>query len=256
MAATIRRLSVPRFQPGEAFAKALDAADPLAHFRNRFHLPKDKAGDGCVYLCGHSLGLQPRTARSSIEQVLKDWSELGVEAHFHAKNPWIHYQKGLAEKSGALVGADASEVAVMNSLTVNLHLMMASFYRPTNQRHKILIEPGAFPSDQYAVKSQIGFHGFDPHSALLQLPPREGEHCLRDEDVLSFIEREGDSIALILLGGINYATGQVFDMAAITEAGRRKGCVVRSISRMLWATLDCTFMTGVRISQSGATTNI
>jgi len=219
-------LSVLRFQPGEAFAKALDAADPLAHFRNRFHIPKDKAGHDCVYLCGHSLGLQPRTARSSIEKVLKDWAELGVGGHFHGKNPWINYQKVLAEKSAVLVGASASEVAVMNSLTVNLHLMMASFYRPTSQRHRILIEPGAFPSDQYAVKSQIGFHGFDPQLSLLELAPRKGEFCLRDEDVLAFIEREGDEIALILMGGVNYATGQAFDIAAITKAGRGKGCVV------------------------------
>lgn len=219
-------MSVPHFQAGEEFAKALDAADPLAHFRDRFHIPQNKSGGDCIYLCGHSLGLQPKTAGASIEQVLNDWSELGVEAHFHAKHPWIHYQKALAQKSAALVGAAPFEVAVMNTLTVNLHLMMASFYRPTNDRHKILIERGAFPSDQYAVKSQIRFHGFDPESALLELTPRHGEFCLRDEDVLAFIEREGNGIALILLGGVNYATGQVLDMAAITKAGRRKGCVV------------------------------
>lgn len=219
-------MNVPRFQPGEAFAKELDAADPLAHFRDCFYIPKNKSGGDCVYLCGHSLGLQPKAARFSIEQVLEDWAKLGVEAHFHARSPWIHYQQLLAHKTAALVGADPSEVAVMNSLTVNLHLLMASFYRPTAERHKILIERRAFPSDQYSVKSQIRFHGFDPQSSLLELKPRDGEDCLRDEDVVASIDREGDAIALILLGGVNYATGQVFDMAGIAKAGHRKGCVV------------------------------
>lgn len=219
-------LNVPHFQTGESFAKALDAADPLAHFRQRFCIPKNKSGGDCIYLCGHSLGLQPKSVRSSLEEVLNDWSELGVEAHFQAPTPWIHYQKVLAQKSAALVGAETSEVAVMNSLTVNLHLMMASFYRPATERHKILIERGAFPSDQYAVKSQIRFHGFDPDSSLLELVPREGEDCLRDEDVIAFIDREGPAIALILLGGVNYATGQVLDMAGVTRAGHRKGCRV------------------------------
>ncbi len=204
----------------------MDARDPLAHFRGRFCLPQTKSGDECIYLCGHSLGLQPKTAKSYLEQELRDWAQLGVEGHFHASNPWMPYHRLLTEQTGALVGAQAEEVVVMNSLTVNLHLMMVSFYRPTAARHRILIERGAFPSDQYAVHSQIRFHGFDPASSLLELTPRAGESSMRDEDIASLIDSEGDSIALILLGGVNYATGQVFDMQAITQAGRRKGCVV------------------------------
>ena len=216
----------PRFQTGAHFAATMDARDPLAHFRGRFLIPKTKTGDECIYLCGHSLGLQPKAAGSYLEQELRDWAELGVEGHFHARNPWMPYHRLLTQQTAALVGAQPSEVVVMNSLTVNLHLMMASFYRPTTERHKILVERGAFPSDQYAVKSQIGFHGFDPASSLLELTPREGESCMRDQDIESLIEREGDSLALILLGGVNYVTGQMFDMAGITKAGQRKGCVV------------------------------
>jgi kynureninase len=219
-------VTAPRFQTGADFAAAMDARDPLAHFRSRFLIPKAKTGDDCIYLSGHSLGLQSKTARSYLDQVLRDWAELGVEGHFHARNPWMPYHRLFTQQTATLVGAQSSEVVVMNSLTVNLHLMMASFYRPTTERHKILIERGAFPSDQYAVKSQIHFHGFDPTSSLLELTPREGEPCMRDQDVESLIEREGDSIALILLGGVNYVTGQAFDMAGITKAGQRKGCVM------------------------------
>jgi kynureninase len=218
-------LSTPAFQNSREFARAMDAADPLAKFRERFYIPTNSNGEECIYLCGHSLGLQPKTARSYLEQELQDWAQLGVEGHFHAMHPWMPYHRLLTEQTAALVGALPAEVVVMNSLTVNLHLMMASFYRPTQQRHKIVIERGAFPSDQYAVKSQIRFHGFLPAS-LIELTPRDGESCLRDEDVESAIEREGDAIALILLGGVNYATGQLFDMEAITKAGHRKGCLV------------------------------
>jgi kynureninase len=216
----------PRFQASEDFAAAMDASDPLVHLRGRFHIPKTKTGEDCLYLCGHSLGLQPKTASSYLEQELRNWAELGVEGHFHAKHPWISYHRLLTQQTSALVGAQPGEVVVMNSLTVNLHLMMASFYRPTTERHKILVERGAFPSDQYAVKSQIRFHGLDPASSLLELTPREGESCMRNEDIESLIDREGDSIALILIGGVNYATGQTFDMPGITKAGQRKGCVV------------------------------
>jgi kynureninase len=215
-----------RFQTGADSAAAMDARDPLTHFRDRFLIPKTKSGDDCIYLCGHSLGLQPKTARSYLEQELRDWAQFGVEGHFHARNPWVPYHRLLTQQTATLVGAHPGEVVVMNSLTVNLHLMMTSFYRPTSERHKVLVERGAFPSDQYAVKSQIRFHGFDPASSLLELTPREGESCMRDEDIESLIEREGDSIALILIGGINYVTGQAFDMAGITKAGQRKGCIV------------------------------
>ncbi len=214
------------FQDGEDFALAMDMRDPIAHFRKRFCFPKTKDGEECIYLCGHSLGLQPKSARSYIDQELLEWANLGVEGHFHAKNPWMPYHRLLTRETAELVGAEAAEVVVMNSLTVNLHLMMTSFYRPAKDRHKILVERGAFPSDQYAVRSQIHFHGFNPSSSLLELAPRDGESCLRGEDIESLIDREGDSIALILLGGVNYVTGQAFDMAGITKAGQRKGCVV------------------------------
>ena len=204
----------------------MDADDPLASFRDRFLLPKSASGEECIYLCGHSLGLQPKKARDYIEQELQDWAEFGVEGHFHARNPWMPYHRLLTEQTAALVGAQPQEVVVMNSLTVNLHLMMVSFYRPTRQRHKIVVERGAFPSDQYAVKSQIKVHGYDPSSALIELTPRPGEFCVRDEDAEELIEREGDAIALILLGGVNYATGQAFDMQGITASGHARGCVV------------------------------
>src|SRR6202163_2709286 len=206
---------------GEEFAAAMDARDPLAQFRDRFLIPKTKTGDDCIYLCGHSLGLQPKTVGSYLEQELHDWAQLGVEGHFHARNPWMPYHRLLTEQTATLVGAQPIEVVVMNSLTVNLHLMMASFYRPTAKRHKVLIERGAFPSDQYAVNSQIRFHGFDPASSLLELTPREGESWMRGEDIEGLIEREGDSIALLFVGGVNYVTGQAFDMAGITKAAQR-----------------------------------
>jgi len=213
------------FQPGEACAAELDARDPLAHYRQRFYVPRIQ-GEECIYLCGHSLGLQPKSAKAHIEQELEDWARLGVEGHFHGKNPWMPYHRLLTAHTAELVGAKPVEVVVMNSLTVNLHLMMASFYRPTTQRHKILIERGAFPSDQYAVKSQIGFHNLDPANSLLELTPRDGEFCVRQEDIQEVIDAEGESIALILLGGVNYATGQIFDIAEVTRAGHRKGCIV------------------------------
>jgi len=219
-------VSNPPFRAGPEFAAAMDASDPLAGFRQRFHIPKSENGEDCIYLCGHSLGLQPKTARAYLDQELDDWARLGVEGHFHGKNPWMPYHRLLTEQTAKLVGAEPSEVIVMNSLTVNLHLMMASFYRPTPQRHKILIENGAFPSDQYAVKSQIHFHNFEPAMSLLELSPRDGEPCLRNEDIDEFIEREGESIALILLGGVNYATGQAFDLERVTKAAHEKGCIV------------------------------
>lgn len=215
----------PQFQAGEDFPIAMDQRDPLKDYRDRFLIPKTSSGD-CIYLCGHSLGLQPKTAAAYVEQELKDWAALGVEGHFHAKNPWMRYHRLLTEQTAELVGAKPLEVVVMNSLTVNLHLMMVSFYRPTKERHKIVVERGAFPSDQYAVKSQISFHGFDPAASLIELTPRPGESCLHDEDIDALIAREGHEIALIMLGGVNYATGQAFDMARITRAGHARGCVV------------------------------
>ena len=217
--------SQPQFEASEDFAIAMDERDPLKNYRDRFLIPKTSAGD-CVYLCGHSLGLQPKAAAAYLEQELKDWAALGVEGHFHAKNPWMPYHRLLTEQTAELVGAKPLEVVVMNSLTVNLHLMMVSFYRPTKERYKIVVERGAFPSDQYAVKSQIHFHGFDPAASLIELTPRTGESCLRDDDIAAAIDREGNDIALIMLGGVNYATGQAFDMERITRAAHARGCVV------------------------------
>lgn len=214
------------YRTDAAFAKEMDDADPLRDYRSKFYIPKTRGGDECLYFCGNSLGLQPRAAEAAILQELKDWQNLGVEGHFHAKNPWLPYHEFLTQQYAGLVGARASEVVAMNTLTVNLHLMMVSFYRPTRERFKIVIEGGAFPSDQYAVQSQIKFHGFDPEEALIELTPRAGEHTLRTEDIEAVIARHGPQIALIMLGGVNYYTGQFFDLARITKAGRAQGCVV------------------------------
>lgn len=215
-----------KFETGRQFAIEMSAADPLAAYRDRFHIPKTSAGSDCVYLCGHSLGLQPKSARAYIEQELQDWERLGVEGHFHARNPWMPYHEMLAAPTARLVGALPSEVVVMNSLSVNLHLMMVSFYRPTPARHKIVIESNAFPSDQYAVQSQIAFHGYDPAESLIEIAPRPGETAIRTEDIEKLIAEKRDEIALIMLGGVNYYTGQALDCRRITEVGHGQGCVV------------------------------
>lgn len=208
------------------FAAQMDAADPLRGYRERFHLPRDGAGQALVYLCGNSLGLQPKSVATYVNQELQDWAELGVEGHFHAQRPWMPYHELLAQDMAAVVGAKPHEVVVMNSLTVNLHLMMVSFYRPTPQRYKILIESDAFPSDRYAAESQLRYHGYDPATALLELRPRPGEVLIREEDIAALLEREGEQVALLLLGGVNYYTGQVFDAARMAALGHRHGCVV------------------------------
>ena len=215
-----------QFTPDKQTAVALDSQDPLKGFRSRFHIPKHINGTEAIYLCGHSLGLQPKSVRSCIEQELKDWETLGVEGHFHAKHPWMPYHELLAGQTARLVGALLSEVVVMNTLTVNLHLMMVSFYRPTGRRHKIVIESNAFPSDQYAVKSQIKYHGLDPSTSLIELSPHAREATSRSEDIERLIETEGESIALIMLGGVNYYSGQAFDMERIVKAGHKRGCAV------------------------------
>ncbi len=215
-----------KFDPTLEFAAAMDANDPLASFRERFHIPKRPNGHDCLYFCGHSLGLQPRNAASYVEEELKAWAEFGVEGHFRGKHPWMPYHRFLTSQMAAVVGAKPSEVVVMNSLTANLHLLMVSFYRPARDRHKILIEHGAFPSDRYAVVSQLRTHGLEPEASLIELKPRQGESCLRDEDIQDLIGREGHSIALILLPGVNYATGQAFDLQNIVSAGHAQGCVV------------------------------
>jgi kynureninase len=215
-----------QYDASAAFAAEMDRRDPLAGFRQQFHIPRAPDGSEAVYLCGHSLGLQPKSVRAYIEQEMHDWEKLAVEAHFRGRNPWMPYHRLLTEKMAALVGARPIEVVMMNSLTVNLHLMMISFYRPTPQRFKIVIEGDAFPSDRYAVKSQLRYHGFDPQHSLIQLKPRPGEATIRQEDIEALLDREGPSIALVMLGGVNYATGQLFDMPAITRAGHDQGCVV------------------------------
>lgn len=206
-------------------AHQMDCRDPLRSYRERFYFP-DVVGCEAIYFTGNSLGLMPKAARGYVEQELLDWERLAVEGHVHAKNPWLPYHEFLTERMAAIIGAKPVETVVMNSLTVNLHLLLVSFYRPTSGRHKIVIEKGAFPSDQYAVASQIGFHRLDKGSSLLELTPRQGESTLRTDDIVDVIDREGDSIALILLGGVNYYTGQAFDMKSITEAGHRVGAIV------------------------------
>lgn len=207
-----------------AYAQELDAKDELKTIRQKFYIPKQKNGDEHVYLCGNSLGLQPKVTKEYIEQELDDWSVYGVEGHLNAQNPWLPYHEFLTEQMAKIVGAKPIEVVVMNTLSVNLHLLMATFYRPTKDRHKILIESDAFPSDRYAVESQLKFHGYG--DGLVELRPRAGETLLRHEDIEATIESEGDAIALILIGCPNYYTGQVFDIKHIAELGHAKGCKV------------------------------
>ncbi|QQS30662.1 MAG: kynureninase [Sphingobacteriales bacterium] len=212
--------------PGLPHYSDLDAEDGLKSFRSLFFIPKTANGEDVIYLCGNSLGLQPKTAQQYVEQELEDWRSLGVEGHLKAKNAWFYYHHFLADSLARLVGALPHEVVAMNTLTVNLHLLMASFYRPTTKRYKILIESPAFPSDKYAVVSQAQWHGLNPKDAIIEIAPRAGEHYLQTEDILNTIEQLGDSLALVLLGGVNYYSGQFFDMPAITQAGHKAGAMV------------------------------
>lgn len=215
-----------KFENSASFAAKKDAEDALKNFREKFYIPKQKNGEDVLYFTGNSLGLQPKSTRGFIEQELKDWETFGVEGHFHAKNPWMPYHEFLTEQMAEIVGAKEPETVVMNSLTVNLHLLMVSFYRPTPKRNKIIIEKNAFPSDQYAVQSQIGFHGYDVKNALIEIEPRTNEAALRTEDILEAIRQNADETALILFGGVNYYTGQAFDFEAITKAGHEAGAIV------------------------------
>lgn len=205
------------------FALILDAKDELRTYRDTFHIPLQKNGEEHIYMCGNSLGLQPKRTKEFLNQELDDWANFGVEGHFHAKNPWMPYHEFLAESYAKIVGAKPTEVVAMNTLTVNLHLMMVSFYQPSEKRHKIIIEGDAFPSDIYAVESQIKHHGFSPGTSLIKLRPRDGEFAIRTDDIQTIIDREGDEISLIMLGGVNYYTGQVFDFESITKLGQAKG---------------------------------
>ena len=214
------------FSTDEQFALQLDAEDSLKGFRDKFHLPLGKNRQPLIYLAGNSLGLMPKTARQFVDQELEDWATLAVDAHLGAKTPWYSYHETLREPTARLVGAKPGEVICMNSLTVNLHLMMATFYRPTKTRFKILMEEPAFPSDNYAVKSQIVHHGLDPKEALVLARPREGEFTVRPEEIEAVLEKQGDQIALVLFAGVNFFTGQLFDVKRITASAQKHGCMV------------------------------
>ncbi len=203
--------------------KKLDAQDPLRKFRDEFLFPQTPQGENYVYLCGNSLGLQPKRTQAFVTQELTDWARLGVEGHFEAKNPWLPYHEFLTQPLARLVGANPVEVVAMNSLTVNLHLLMVSFYRPTKQRYKIVIEGNAFPSDQYAVASQARFHGFDPKEAILEVFPRAGETTVRTEDFVELLEKNKNEIALVMIGGVNYLNGQLFDIETLCKKSHQIG---------------------------------
>ena len=214
------------FEPHLEFALNLDLNDPLAKYRTAFHIPKDEQGNDWLYFTGNSLGLQPKSTKSAIEQELNDWANLGVEGHFEAKNPWMPYHEFLTESMAKIMGAKPIEIVVMNTLTTNLHLLMVSFYNPTKKRHKILIESDAFPSDRYAVQTQLEFHGYDASTCLVEWTPREGEKLLRTEDLEQILETQGEEIALLLIGGVNYYTGQCLDLKKIAAHAHAKGCKV------------------------------
>lgn len=206
-------------------AQAMDAADALKSYRDRFHFPTF-TNNPVRYFTGNSLGLQPKSAREKVNLELDDWAKWGVEGHFHGTNPWFKYHEFLTESAARIVGALPKEVVVTHSLTTNLHLLMVSFYQPKGNRTKILCEAKAFPSDLYALESQVRFHGLNPETDLVALSPREGEHLLREEDILAKIAELGDTLALVMFGGVNYYTGQLLDMPGITKAGHAVGAIV------------------------------
>jgi len=208
------------FSDDEDFARELDAEDPLNHFREKFHLPAGADGKPFIYFAGNSLGLMPKSARQIVEQELDGWAKRGVDAHHGAGTPWYSYHESLREPTARLVGAKPVEVICMNSLTVNLHLMLATFYRPTKSRFKILMEEPAFPSDTYAIKTQIVYHGLDPKETLILARPRKGEFTIRTEDILDLIKKHADQLAVVMFGGMNFFTGQLFDVKKITAAAR------------------------------------
>ena len=210
------------YQNSLEFARSMDGKDPLKDFRNKFFIPQHNAKD-CIYFTGNSLGLQPATTSKYVQQELDDWARMGVEGHFNAKNPWLPYHEIFPKHLSKIVGCKENEVVVMNSLTVNLHLLMVSFYKPTKQRYKIVCEAKAFPSDQYAFETQAKYHGYDPADAVIEVSPGEGEYSLRTEDIISVIKEHGDSVAVVLFGGVNYYTGQYFDLKAITDAAHSVG---------------------------------
>jgi kynureninase len=213
------------FQNTLQFAQQLDEQDELSKYRNEFIFPQHD-GKNVIYFTGNSLGLQPKSAKSYVDDIMSDWANLAVEGHFYSKKPWWDYHERFDEPLSKLMGAKPSEVTVMNTLTVNLHLLMVSFYRPTKTRYKIICEEKAFPSDQYMFQSQVNFHGYKPEEAIVEIKRRGGEHNIRLEDILAKINEVGDELALVLIGGVNYYTGQVFDIKTITEAGQKAGAKV------------------------------
>jgi kynureninase len=213
------------FQNTLQFAQQLDEQDELSKYRNEFIFPQHD-GKNVIYFTGNSLGLQPKSAKSYVDDIMSDWANLAVEGHFYSKKPWWDYHERFDEPLSKLMGAKPSEVTVMNTLTVNLHLLMVSFYRPTKTRYKIICEEKAFPSDQYMFQSQVNFHGYKPEDAIVEIKRRDGEHNIRLEDILAKINEVGDELALVLIGGVNYYTGQVFDIKTITEAGQKAGAKV------------------------------
>lgn len=213
------------FQNTREFAQSLDAQDTLSKYQSEFEFPKVN-GKKTIYFTGNSLGLLPKRARKYVDDIMNDWANMAVEGHFYAEKPWWDYHERFSAPLSKVVGAKPSEVSVMNTLTVNLHMMMVSFYNPTAKRFKIVCEEKAFPSDQYMFQTQVKFHGFDPKDAIVEVKRREGEHNLRTEDIIAKINEVGDELALVLIGGINYYTGQVLDMKAITEAGHKVGANV------------------------------
>jgi kynureninase len=206
------------------FAKKLDEKDALNSFRSKFFISQHEGKD-TIYFTGNSLGLQPKSTAAYIQQELNDWAQYGVEGHFHAKNPWLSYHEIFPKLLSKIVGAKEEELVVMNQLTVNLHLLMVSFYQPTAQRYKIICEAKAFPSDQYALESQVKFHGLNYNDAVVEVAPRAGEYTIRLEDILAAIEQHKDSVALVLFGGVNYYTGQLFNMQTITKAAHSVGAI-------------------------------
>ncbi len=214
------------FAADETCARRLDAIDPLHRYRDEFLIPRRADGQPVVYLCGHSLGLQPRAARALVEQELDDWAALGVDAHFAGRTPWYAYHEVFRETGARLVGARPGEVVFMNGLTVNLHLMLATFYRPRSGRGAIVIDEPAFPSDRYAVASQIALHCLDPAKELIALRPRKSEHVLRTEDVEEVLEERGAETAVVLLNAVNFFTGQYLELPRLAAAARRQGCVI------------------------------
>src|SRR6058998_3701616 len=214
------------FSADETFAREMDAQDPLRDFRERFYLPVGKDGKPLIYFAGNSLGPMPKSARQIVEEELDNWARLGVDAHHATGTPWYSYHEALREPTARLVGAKLIEVICMNSLTVNLHLMMATFYRPTKSRFKILMDDPAFPSDTYAIKTQLVHHGLDPKDALILARPRKGEFTVRTDDIADLVEKHGDQLAVVIIGAVNFFSGQLFDIAKITAVAQKRGCTV------------------------------